>query len=45
MVLAPSGAMLVELKKGDQPADKNDIAHLARALHGIERRLAALESR
>jgi uncharacterized membrane protein YcaP (DUF421 family) len=45
VVLAPSGAVLVELKIGDQPADKNDVASLAHRLGGIEQRLAAMESR
>jgi uncharacterized membrane protein YcaP (DUF421 family) len=45
VVLSANGAILVELKKGDQPADKNDVAGLVRTLHAIDRRLAVLEQR
>jgi uncharacterized membrane protein YcaP (DUF421 family) len=45
VVLSASGTVLVELKRGDQPADKNDLAGLGETLHSIDRRLAALEER
>ncbi|MFJ6699475.1 DUF421 domain-containing protein [Streptomyces sp. NPDC091272] len=44
VTLQPSGMLLVTLRKGDQAADKNDVAHLRAELADLRGELAALRS-
>lgn len=43
IVLEPGGTLLVELKEGDQVADKDDVAAIRAALAAIEARLPAAD--